>query len=57
MNDTGYNVPESQQHKIMKVHFNTEDGGMIQSPVQVPATGKTVYGGTLMVYFHLQKIS
>jgi CubicO group peptidase (beta-lactamase class C family) len=30
----------------MKVHFNTEDGGMIQSPVQVPATGNTVYGGT-----------
>jgi CubicO group peptidase (beta-lactamase class C family) len=46
MNDTGYNVPESQQHKIMKVHFNTEDGGMIQSPVQVPPTGNTVYGGT-----------
>lgn len=46
MNDTGYNVSESQQHKIMKLHFNTEDGGMIQSPVQVPSTGNTVYGGT-----------
>ena len=46
MNDTGYNVSESQQHKIMKLHFNTEDGGMIQSPVQVASTGNTVYGGT-----------
>jgi CubicO group peptidase (beta-lactamase class C family) len=56
MNDTGYNVPESQQHKIMKVHFNTEDGGMIQSPVK---SLQQVIQFTVvhMVYFHLQKIS
>lgn len=46
MNDTGYNVPKNQQHRIMKVHFNIEDGSMIQSHVQVPPTGNTVYGGT-----------
>ena len=46
MYDTGYNVSEVKQKRIMKVHFNNEDGSMIQSPVQVPPTGNTVYGGT-----------
>ncbi len=46
MYDTGYNVSEVKQKRIMKVHFNNEDGSMIQSPVQVSPTGNTVYGGT-----------
>ena len=46
MYDTGYNVVKNQQKRIMQVHFNTEDGTMINSPVQVPPTGNTVYGGT-----------
>ena len=46
MYDTDYNIVESQQQRIMQVHFNTEDGNMINSPVQVPPTGNTVYGGT-----------
>ena len=46
MNDTGYNVDENQQHRIMQVHFNTDDGNLVNSHVQVPPTGNTVYGGT-----------
>ena len=46
MYDTDYNIVESQQQRIMQVHFNTEEGNMINSPVQVPPTGNTVYGGT-----------
>ena len=46
MNDTGYNVDENQQHRIMQVHFNTDDGNLVNSHVQVPPSGNTVYGGT-----------
>ena len=46
MSDTGYNVDENQQHRIMQVHFNTDDGNLVNSHVQVPPTGNTVYGGT-----------
>ncbi len=46
MNDTGYNVDIDQQQRIMQVHFNIGDGSIINSPVQVPPTGNTVYGGT-----------
>ena len=46
MSDTGYNVDENQQHRIMQVHFNTDDGNLVNSHVQVPPSGNTVYGGT-----------
>ena len=46
MSDTGYNVNENQQHRIMQVHFNTDDGNLVNSHVQVPPSGNTVYGGT-----------
>ncbi len=46
MNETGYNVGLKQQHRIMQVHFNLEDGTLVNSHVQVPPTGNTVYGGT-----------
>lgn len=46
MSDTGYNVDQSQQHRIMQVHFNTDDGNLINSHVQVPPSGNLVYGGT-----------
>ena len=46
MNETGYNVRLEQQQRIMQVHFNLEDGTLVNSHVQVPTTGNTVYGGT-----------
>ena len=46
MNETGYNVGQAQQQRIMQVHFNLEDGTLVNSHVQVPTTGNTVYGGT-----------
>ena len=46
MNETGYNVGFEQQQRIMQVHFNLEDGTLVNSHVQVPTTGNTVYGGT-----------
>jgi len=46
MLDTGYNVAKNQQKRIMQVHYNIEDGSMVNSHVQVPPTGNTVYGGT-----------
>ena len=46
MSDTGYNVDDNQQHRIMQVHFNTDDGNLVNSHVQVPPSGNTVYGGT-----------
>ncbi len=46
MKETGYNVGPSQQERIMQVHFNLEDGTLVNSHVQVPPTGNTVYGGT-----------
>ena len=46
MFDTGYNVKKNQQQRIMQVHFNIEDGSMVNSHVQVPPSGNTVYGGT-----------
>ena len=46
MNETGYNVGLEQQQRIMQVHFNLEDGTLVNSHVQVPTTGNTVYGGT-----------
>ena len=46
MNETGYNVRLEQQERIMQVHFNLEDGTLVNSHVQVPTTGNTVYGGT-----------
>ena len=46
MFDTGYNVIKNQQQRIMQVHFNIEDGSMVNSHVQVPPSGNTVYGGT-----------
>ena len=46
MNETGYNVRLEQEQRIMQVHFNLEDGTLVNSHVQVPTTGNTVYGGT-----------
>ncbi len=46
MLDTGYNVAKNQQKRIMQVHYNIEDGSMVNSHVQVPPSGNTVYGGT-----------
>tara|TARA_B100000925_G_scaffold80741_1_gene57297 strand:+ start:60 stop:1301 length:1242 start_codon:yes stop_codon:yes gene_type:complete len=46
MNETGYNVGQAQQQRIMQVHFNLEDGTLVNSHVQVPTSGNTVYGGT-----------
>ncbi len=54
MYDTGYNVVKNKQQRIMQVHFNTEDGSMINSPVQVPPTGNTVYGGTHGIFSSTQ---
>jgi len=46
MNETGYNVGQAHQQRIMQVHFNLEDGTLVNSHVQVPTSGNTVYGGT-----------
>ena len=46
MKETGYNVDPTQHERIMQVHFNLEDGTLVNSHVQVPPTGNTVYGGT-----------
>ena len=43
MKETGYNVGPTQQERIMQVHFNLEDGTLVNSHVQVPPTGNTVY--------------
>lgn len=46
MQDTGYNLSESQAKRMMQLHVVGADGNIQISKEQVPTKGNTVYGGT-----------
>lgn len=45
MDDTGYNLDEDEQERIVQLHTNNAEGHLVNSPRQVPTTGNTVHGG------------
>ena len=46
MTETDYNVARENLNRVMQVHLKTEEGDLVNSPVQAATTGNTVYGGT-----------
>ncbi|MEN8768214.1 MAG: serine hydrolase domain-containing protein [Candidatus Arcticimaribacter sp.] len=46
MTETGYNVATENLNRVMQVHLITEEGELVNSPVQAKTSGNTVYGGT-----------
>ena len=46
MTETDYNVATENLNRVMQVHLITEEGDLVNSPVQAKTSGNTVYGGT-----------
>ncbi len=46
MTETDYNVVTENLNRVMQVHLITEEGDLVNSPVQAKTSGNTVYGGT-----------
>ncbi|MBN3518508.1 beta-lactamase family protein [Algoriphagus lutimaris] len=46
MKNTGYNLNEEQQDRMVQVHTIDENGNLIKQKNQTPTSGNTVYGGT-----------
>lgn len=46
MKDTGYNLNEEQQKRMVQVHTIDENGKLIKQENQTPTSGNTVFGGT-----------
>ena len=46
MTETDYNVARENLQRVMQVHLKTEEGDLVNSPVQASTNGNTVYGGT-----------
>ena len=46
MNDTGYNVPDTESNRVMAVHIHDQTGQLISFDEQIPTLGNTLYGGT-----------
>ena len=46
MTETDYNVTTENLNRVMQVHLITEEGDLVNSPVQAKTSGNTVYGGT-----------
>lgn len=45
MKDTGYNLSEEQQKRMVQLHVTNKEGQLINSPRQMPMSGNTVHGG------------
>ncbi len=50
MKNTGYNVPLSDQHRVVGLHQQQEDGTAEAIDAWAPANGNTVFGGTHGLY-------
>ena len=46
MTETDYNVATENLNRVMQVHLITEEGDLVNSPVQAKTRENTVYGGT-----------
>lgn len=46
MKDTGYNLNEEQQKRMVQVHTMDDNGKLIKQENQTPTSGNTVFGGT-----------
>jgi len=46
MNDTGYNISKKNKDRWMPVHNLDKQGNLVNSMVQLPIEGNTIYGGT-----------
>lgn len=45
MEDTGYNIPSSEQSRMASLHLANGEGQVSLSPQQTPMEGNTVFGG------------